>query len=199
MEQGQVLSQVRVATFRFMRTRKSDGRWVEKFDEFAWGGPYVEGGPSAMFLGSTARSGRPDRSGRRSEGHGCQARQDDDRGTERFTSDFIGGVIHEMARMAAVKFGQYDPGNQPVHHVPVSVRGGGATVEDRVLDPGNPGRVFLRTEPGFPGRRRQRRDVELGICSTRWGFIRSLTGRPEVLLLAGPALHQGDDPSGQRA
>jgi len=29
----------------FMRARKSDGQWVEKFDEFAWGGPYVEGGP----------------------------------------------------------------------------------------------------------------------------------------------------------
>jgi putative alpha-1,2-mannosidase len=26
-----------------MRGRRSDGSWVEPFDEYDWGGPYVEG------------------------------------------------------------------------------------------------------------------------------------------------------------
>ena len=39
----------------------------------------------AMFLGGATRSGRPDRSRRRSESHGRQARQDDDHGIRPIT------------------------------------------------------------------------------------------------------------------
>lgn len=101
---------------RFFRGKLANGEWVEPFDPFAWGGPYVEGGawqyrfnvphdPQGLF-----------------EAFGGKAsfvRELELMFTQppRFHVGAYGAEIHEMSEMAAVDFGQYDQGNQPVHNV----------------------------------------------------------------------------------
>ena len=101
----------------FFRPHNADGSWAhEPFDPFGWANGYVEGGPwqdtwnvphdvagMAQLLG------------------GRQAMADKlDRLLGQppvFHVGGYGGVIHEMTEMARAHFGQYDHGNQPVHHV----------------------------------------------------------------------------------
>jgi predicted alpha-1,2-mannosidase len=100
----------------FMRGRKADGRWLEKFDEFAWGGPYVEGGPwQCSWAVQHDPAGLIELVG----GAKAMVARLDKLLTMESTYHVggYGGVIHEMREMAAVKFGQYDHGNQPGHHV----------------------------------------------------------------------------------
>ena len=100
----------------FMRPKNADGTWVEPFDQYAWGDAYTEGGPWQWSLsvphdpaglmklmgGSTALVRKLDRLFWQKPV---------------FHVGGYGGVIHEMAEMAAVPFGQYDQGNQPGHQV----------------------------------------------------------------------------------
>ncbi len=100
----------------FMRGRNADGSWLEPWDEFGWGGAYIEGGPwqhswtvphdvgglASLCGGADALRGRlasllttP----------------------PYFSVGHYGGEIHEMTEMAAVDFGQYAHSNQPSHHL----------------------------------------------------------------------------------
>ncbi|MGO9110288.1 MAG: glycoside hydrolase domain-containing protein [Thermoguttaceae bacterium] len=100
----------------FMRARKSDGQWVDRFDEFAWGGPYVEGGP---WQCSWAVQHDPPGLIELVGGPKAMVAKLDKILTMESTYHVggYGGVIHETCEMAAVEFGQYDHGNQPGHHV----------------------------------------------------------------------------------
>jgi len=100
----------------FMRARNEDGSWLEPFSPYAWGGPYVEGGPwqwnfaaphdpgglAALFGGDEALVACLDAM--------LEAEP-------RFETGYYKREIHEMSEMAAVDFGQYAHSNQPVHHV----------------------------------------------------------------------------------
>jgi predicted alpha-1,2-mannosidase len=99
----------------FMRGKNADGSWAEPFDEFTWGGPYVEGsawqcswavphdpaglialkgGPAAMVETLDRMLALP----------------------PHFNAGGYGFEIHEMSEMACADFGQYAHSNQPVHH-----------------------------------------------------------------------------------
>ena len=100
----------------FMRARKADGGWVEPFDEFYWGGPYVEGGP---WQSSWAVQHDPAGLMGLMGGEAAFAKK-----LDRMLSIppyfHVGGYgteIHEMTEMAVRDFGQYAHNNQPVHHV----------------------------------------------------------------------------------
>jgi predicted alpha-1,2-mannosidase len=98
----------------FLRGKNQDGSWVEPFDEFAWGSPYVEG--SAWQHRWDVPHDLP----------GLFAAMG---GTEKvvaaldemlalpptFHVGVYGQEIHEMSEMAAAKFGQYAHSNQPIH------------------------------------------------------------------------------------
>jgi predicted alpha-1,2-mannosidase len=100
----------------FMRGRNSDGKFIEPFDEFEWGGPYVEG--SVWQCGWEVP-------------HDSKGLMELMGGQESFLDKLdkmlslpptfrvgaYGKEIHEMTEMAAVDFGQYAHSNQPVHHV----------------------------------------------------------------------------------
>jgi predicted alpha-1,2-mannosidase len=101
---------------KFFRGKLSDGSWLEPFDPFEWGGPYVEG--SAWQY----RFNLPfDPAGLMAAYGGREAfvRELESMFTTppRFTVGRYGAEIHEMSEMAAVDFGQYAHGNQPVHNV----------------------------------------------------------------------------------
>jgi predicted alpha-1,2-mannosidase len=100
----------------FMRARKDNGDWVDNFDEFAWGGPYVEGGPwqcswavQQDVAGLIKLVGGPD----------AMIAKLDKMLTmpATFHPGGYGGVIHEMSEMPPCHMGQYSHNNQPVHHV----------------------------------------------------------------------------------
>lgn len=98
----------------FMRGRNSDGSWQEPFDDYAWGDPFIEGSAwQFLFTVPHDPAGLIDLLGGASE---TVARLDEFLyQPPTFHVGTYGGVIHEMAEMAAVDFGQYDQGNQPVH------------------------------------------------------------------------------------
>jgi len=100
----------------FLRGKLANGAWLEPFDEFQWGSPYVEGSawqhrwdvahdvPGLIeALGGNAQAA---------------AALDKMLATPPvFRVGVYQQEIHEMSEMAAVNFGQYAQSNQPVHHV----------------------------------------------------------------------------------
>ncbi|MEM7576298.1 MAG: GH92 family glycosyl hydrolase [Planctomycetota bacterium] len=100
----------------FMRGRNADGSWLEPWDEFGWGGPYIEGGPwqhswtvphdpaglAVLCGGPAAMLGRLATLLRT---------------PPYFSVGQYGREIHEMTEMAAIDFGQYAHSNQPSHHI----------------------------------------------------------------------------------
>ena len=102
----------------FMRSKNADGTWANaKFDEFAWGNGYCEGGPwqcswavqhdalglANLLGGNRAMAAKLDRLFAQ---------------PPTFHPGGYGRVIHEMREMAAVQFGQCALGNQPSFHIP---------------------------------------------------------------------------------
>jgi predicted alpha-1,2-mannosidase len=100
----------------FFRGKHADGSWFEPFDAVQWGNPYVEGSAWQHrwdaphdIDGLFAAMGGKNKAAAALE--------------KMLTMDPVfhvgvyGQEIHEMSEMAAVNFGQYDHGNQPVHHV----------------------------------------------------------------------------------
>jgi putative alpha-1,2-mannosidase len=98
----------------FMRERLADGQWKTPFDEFRWGGGYIEGsawqhtlnvphdteGLAALFGGSAQL---------------CQKLDALLATPPHFHAGHYGFEIHEMTEMAMAGFGQYAHSNQPVH------------------------------------------------------------------------------------
>ena len=98
-----------------MRGRLENGSWLEPFDPFLWGGPYVEGGAWQTswgvphdIPGLIALHGGKER---------LVARLAEMLATPpHFRAGDYGFEIHEMTEMAMGGFGQYAHSNQPVHH-----------------------------------------------------------------------------------
>jgi predicted alpha-1,2-mannosidase len=96
----------------FMRPKNAEGQWIEPFDQFAWGGPYAEGGPwqSSWFVPHDT-AGLASLLGGRDK---LAAKLDQMLGLPPvFHKGGYGSVIHEMREMGIANFGQYDQGNQP--------------------------------------------------------------------------------------
>jgi predicted alpha-1,2-mannosidase len=100
----------------FIRGKKGDGSWAEPFDPVTWGDPYVEGAAWQHrwdaphdINGLTAALGGKEKT--------VAVLEEMLRMAPDFNIGVYGKEIHEMSEMAAVPFGQYDHGNQPVHHV----------------------------------------------------------------------------------
>lgn len=100
----------------FMRARNADGSWVQPFDPYRWGGPYVEGGPwQSSWAVPHDVDGLIEMMGGRER---FVARLDEMMSTPPFFEvGSYGFEIHEMTEMACADFGQYAHSNQPVHHV----------------------------------------------------------------------------------
>lgn len=96
----------------FMRPKDAQGHWIEPFDQFAWGGPYAEGGPwQDSFFVPHDTAGLAGLAGGREK---FAAKLDEMLGLPPiYHKGGYGSIIHEMREMGVVKFGQYDQGNQP--------------------------------------------------------------------------------------
>jgi hypothetical protein len=98
-----------------MRGRNANGSWRDPWDEFEWGGPFVEGGSWQHTwgvphdpAGLIEAMGGPEPFVARLERMLT--------GSPHFRVGSYGFEIHEMTEMACVPFGQYAHSNQPVHH-----------------------------------------------------------------------------------
>lgn len=99
----------------FLRGRNEDGKWVEPFDPYLWGGPYVEGAAwQYRFFVPFDVEGLIAAMGGRE--HFVAALDDLLNQPPEFHVGHYGREIHEMSEMAAVDFGQYAHSNQPLHH-----------------------------------------------------------------------------------
>lgn len=100
----------------FMRGKDKNGKWLEPFNPYEWGGPYCEAN-AWHYTWSVF--------------HDVQGLINlfgsDDKFTTKIDSVFsisdtivpgtYGGVIHEMKEMQLAKMGQYAHGNQPIQHM----------------------------------------------------------------------------------
>ncbi|HRJ70960.1 MAG TPA: GH92 family glycosyl hydrolase [Terrimicrobiaceae bacterium] len=164
----------------FMRGRNADGSWLEPFDEFFWGGPYVEGsawqtswGVPHDVPGLITLFGGPEK---------FVAKLDQMLATPpHFTVGDYGFEIHEMSEMACAKFGQYAHSNQPVHHALYLFAEAGAPEKTdhwvgKILT-----ESYDETPGGFPG------DEDNGEMSA-WFILSALglfplcPGKPEYVL-----------------
>ena len=100
----------------FMRGKHRDGSWLEPFDPFVWGSPYVEGSAwQHRFSAPHDVAGLAQALGGKER---LAAALDETLAAPpRFKVGVYEEEIHEMSEMAAVDFGQYAHSNQPVHHV----------------------------------------------------------------------------------
>ena len=99
----------------FMRGKDAEGKWLEPWDEFQWGSPYVEGGPwQSLWAVPHDAAGLIRLLGGE---EAFVAKLDAMLTTPPyFTTGVYGFEIHEMTEMAQAGFGQYAHSNQPVHH-----------------------------------------------------------------------------------
>ncbi|MBT4137352.1 MAG: glycoside hydrolase family 92 protein [Candidatus Latescibacteria bacterium] len=100
----------------FMRGRNTDDSWQDPFNEFAWGGAFIEG--SAWQCGWAVPhdpAGLIERFGGKEKT--VQKLNQMMSLPPIFDVGTYPTEIHEMTEMAAVDFGQYAHSNQPVHHV----------------------------------------------------------------------------------
>lgn len=100
----------------FMRGRNADGSWQEPFDEFEWGGAFIEGSAwQCTWAVPHDPAGLIELMGGRDA---FTAKLDLMMSMEPiYHAGVYNQEIHEMTEMAAVDFGQYAHSNQPVHHV----------------------------------------------------------------------------------
>jgi len=100
---------------KFLRGKLANGDWVEPFDQYQWGGPYVEGGPwQYRFFVLHDAEGLMEAMGGR-EAFVANLEELVNQPPTFHIGDY-GSEIHEMSEMAAVEFGQYAHSNQPSHH-----------------------------------------------------------------------------------
>jgi len=90
--------------------------WVAPFGPFTWGSPYVEGS-AWQHRWDVPHDMRGLIESVGGEKAAVEALEQMLAVEPRFNIGVYGTEIHEMSEMAAVKFGQYDHCNQPVHHL----------------------------------------------------------------------------------
>ena len=104
----------------FFEERGADGSFAGSLNPMAWGNPYTEGNAwSYAFTVPQDGQGLVNLYGGRDK---LAEKLDTSFATEetalKENAEEYGGVIHEMLEAQAVRMGQLQMGNQPVHHVP---------------------------------------------------------------------------------
>lgn len=138
------------ASVGFIRHKKSDGTWCEPFDEYAWGGPYVESGPwQARWFVPHDPAGLTNLVG----GRKAFVQKLD----ELFSlppTYHVGEykrVIQEMVGMEAIKFGQCNLNNQPSFGIPYLYAAIGLPSKTQYWTRRACAELFNAGPKGFPG------------------------------------------------
>jgi predicted alpha-1,2-mannosidase len=134
----------------FVRGRKEDGSWREKFDPTEWGGPFTEGNAWhwtwSVFHdvpGLIQLLGGNEAFGKKLDGV-FYTPPDVNVGS-------YGGMIHEMTEMVAANMGQYAHGNQPIQHMLYLYNYAGQPWKTQARVREVLGRLYQSTPDGFCG------------------------------------------------
>ena len=101
----------------FLRGRNADGSFPEKFDEFEWGGPYIEACAwQSNWAAQHDHGGMIELYG--SGGNFVRKLDAMFSSPQTFRIGSYGYIIHEMTEMTRLPFGQYAHSNQPGHNAP---------------------------------------------------------------------------------
>ncbi len=133
----------------FMRGRNADGSWIP-FDEFDWGGPYIEGGawqstwavPHEQEDLMTLMGGKEKFAAKLEKIFSTPPY---------FNAGTYKTEIHEMTEMAVAEFGQYAHSNQPVHNVIYLLNTAGRPDKTRHWVRKVLTEMYNSGEKGFPG------------------------------------------------
>jgi len=136
----------------FMRAKDAQGKWIEPFDEFLWGGPYCESGAwqSSWFVphdipGLVGLHG----------GDGKFSAQLDRLfslpPTYHYQPGGYGEEIHEMREMVPLQLGQCSLNNQPSFHLPYLYAAIGEPWKTQALTRRACATLFNDSTQGFPG------------------------------------------------
>ena len=99
----------------FMRGRGSDGSWTPDFRPGAWGGPFIEG--NAWHYNWSVQQDIAGLIGLYGSNEAFVAKMDEMFETKPIIDfGFYGEVYNEMVEMVLADMGQYEHGNQPIHH-----------------------------------------------------------------------------------
>lgn len=134
----------------FMRGKHINGKWLEPFDPYVWGGPYCEG--NAWHYNWSVF-------------HDVQGLIDlygsDNAFTTKIDSVFTvsneikpgtyGSVIHEMKEMELAGMGQYAHGNQPIQHMIYLYSYAGQPWKTQYWSRQITGKLYNSSERGYPG------------------------------------------------
>ena len=134
----------------FMRGRGIDGRWLEPFDPYEWGGPYTEGnawhynwsvfhdiqGLINLYGSNDAFTLKIDSVFNNSN---------------RVNPGWYGSMIHEMVEMQLAGMGQYAHGNQPIQHLAYLYSYAGQPWKTQYWVRQIVDRLYDSSEKGFPG------------------------------------------------
>lgn len=187
MERAQNYRNLWDVSVGFMRAKNSDGTWVEPFDEFAWGGPYVESGPwqaSWFVLHDTVGLTRL-------LGGATPFAEKLDRLFSLPPTYHLGGykrVVQEMVGMEAINFGQCNLNNQPSFGIPYLYAAIGLPWKTQYWTRRACAELFNSGPKGFPG------DEDNGSMASWYifsslGFYPFCPGTTEYLLTS-PAFTQ---------
>ena len=172
----------------FMRGKKADGTWDSaKFDEFAWGGAYCEGGPwQASWAVQHDTAGLADLLG----GRDALAKKLDTMVSLEPVfhphEDGYRGMIHEMVEMKTLDMGQLAMCNQPAFHHPYMYSSAGQPWKGEALTRKVCDEKINAGPKGYPG------DEDNGSMGSWYvlsalGFYPMTPGHPSYVLTS-PAL-----------
>lgn len=134
----------------FMRGRGKDGKWLEPFDPYTWGGPYTEGN-AWHYNWSVFHDvqGLINLYGSREAF--TQKMDSVFDNSDRVDPGWYGGMIHEMTEMQLAGMGQYAHGNQPIQHLAYLYSYAGQPWKTQYWVRQIMKRLYNSTEKGFPG------------------------------------------------
>lgn len=134
----------------FMRGRKKNGKWLEEFDPYEWGGPFTEGN-AWHYLWSVFQD--PQGLINLMEGQENFIAKMDSVFTvsNKVNVGTYGGKIHEMTEMQMANKGQYAHGNQPIQHMIYLYNYAGAPWKAQQKAREMMEELYDSTENGYPG------------------------------------------------
>lgn len=134
----------------FMRGRTKDGKWVEPFNPYEWGGPYCEG--NAWHYNWSVFHDVQGLINLYGSDEKFVAKMDSVfNNTDSVAPGTYGGMIHEMIEMKEAKMGQYAHGNQPIQHMPYLYNYAGEPWKSQYWLRQIMSRLYNSTPDGFPG------------------------------------------------
>jgi len=135
---------------RFMRGKGIDGKWIENFDPYQWGGPFTEG--NAWHYHWSVFQDTKGLINLMGGNQNFTAKLDSVFSVpNKVNVGTYGGMIHEMTEMVMANMGQYAHGNQPIQHMVYLYNYANQPWKSQFHARNVMSKLYDATENGYPG------------------------------------------------